>query len=155
MAEPTLDDYLQAIAKAEAECPCIYSGTLCTACTLRNEEQPNSEFDECPLDCCCHGTGRVQRFPELRAECPIPLSNPTRVHTRHGSCHGLGFVPLWDKPEDWATWIRVLSKAIKAIGYSSSYGDALDDGAILGVLKAAVRVLGITVREDNHSVKPE
>ena len=134
--EPTLHDLLWAIAKAEVECkhPDMLQASWCKQ---------------------CHGTGRVPRFPELRVECPHESSHGSWARAWRGiecSCHGLGFVPLWSKPEDLATWIRVLELAISVAEPGGNlqwdWDTYASTGSILGAFTVATEALGIEVRQE-------
>ena len=70
-------------------------------------------------------------------------------------CHGLDYVPLWNKPEDLATWQRVLTDAVMEAPshpsweeYWDDYIMGLKDGNILGAFKAATEALGIEVGQE-------
>mgnify|MGYP001558508332 FL=1 len=142
MTEPTLDDYLWAIAKAEMECPVVL--------------ELDADLGH-SADCPCGATGRVPRFPELRtlqrehrACVVLDRFNPSTCDAlpKHGDCHGLGYVPLWSKPEDLGTWIQVLGQDLAEKGNRDEYDvwcQPVLDGDILGAFKAATEALGIEV----------
>lgn len=165
--EPTLEELKWAIAKAETECPDdgenvgMNHGGIHTEFGYRR-------FQDHP-HVLCNGTGRVPRFPELRAKqnahrnCAVLariLSKPgycdvLYAESQYGDCHGLGFVPLWSKPEDLATWIRVLATALdEASPFHDStpekddFWDGVVYGDILGAFQAVVKTLGIEVRQE-------
>lgn len=153
MPEPTLDDLLRAIVKAER-----------TTCGWT--KQSSHIYDRCWCtegDCSCHSLsfvevhGRVPRFPELRDMrghdwCSRDEPTWCTRESSEPSCHGLGYVPLWSKPEDLATWIRVLAEAINADGALEDSGyepflACIETGKLFGAFQAAVTALGINVQE--------
>ena len=159
MTEPTLDDLKWAIVKAETECPACHGyGALssfdlvgihgkdpmygCTTCSPRAGEPELA-------------TGRVPRFPELRAECPIYYSDniidstglPVPYNSKHHApmcvCHGLGYVPLWSRPEDAFLWIQVLSLVVGRPFHQAIIGDDW-----CSALRVATEALGMEVGQE-------
>ena len=148
--EPTLNDLLWAIAKAETAC---HFHAEVDGFELRCIKGKVSVSGQVHYPCkVCNGTGRVPRFPELRTTCQrhvldnhqVPLLRPEYM-----DCHGLGFVPLEGGWEGLATWIRVLGEAFDRFDIWSKeclfYEDALWEGDILGAFNAATEALGIEV----------
>ena len=144
--EPTLDDLKWAIAKAETECPACggAGGQAVPILDPETHQIVGEEGEGCSM---CSGTGRVLRFPELREGCPYYCSH----RKGYSNCRGLSYVPMWRKPEDLATWIRVLESAIYAsfhvLQYKYDFWHSLIMGGnILGAFKAATEALGIEVK---------
>lgn len=153
-----LENYKWAIAKAEMECPACGGAGGARVPILEPETlQLIGEEDEgCSF---CSGTGRVARFPELRAKCmgchACQPQNTQLFHASHRQdiCHGLGFVPKDKTWEDLATWIQVLDKAVWDTGigipaYNTvpailAFESPIIRGDILGAFKAATEALGI------------
>ena len=133
---PTLEDLLRAICKAETECPC--------------EKQPSYHEQAIRPMFECNGTGRVPRFPELRAEWTAGWSHKNLC--TESKCemlaygvdwHGLGYVPLWSKPEDAFLWIQVLSLAVGRPFHQAIIGDDW-----CSALRVATEALGIEVGQE-------
>ena len=144
--EPTLPDYLWAIAKAETECSFHSEADGFEFRCIRGKVSVSGQFHyPCAV---CKGTGRVPRFPELREPCKHVRGGTVwgnKKYPRCADCKATGYVPLWSKPEDLATWQATLGRALIGLLDSSDYEIALWEGDLFGAFKAATEVLGIEV----------
>ena len=155
--EPTLENLKWAIVKAETECPHCGDANWPGHCPYISDCACGKRSGE--VDCGkCKGTGRVPRFPELREECS--QQGGYVWNKRHKNnllscylCHGLGYVPLWSKPEDLATWqgtlgVAILQRYDPQSKEALQYENNLWAGDIPSTFKAATEALGIEIEQE-------